>query len=279
MDEQKNTTLLYDFTRAISSSVAAFRVAVRQLLPNLYLLNQSPNKNEDTLIYDGEYPNVNPHAYGEYLDRLGAMFDLTRHSGETDEEFRSRILFFLSENSTINGIKRAVKQIFLARGFEVDVDVRESIKDFFDGTTTPLGMPLRDVKGSMLYGLTIVITAAIESLSKVTRYNSTTGVKEEIIFPTGVVWNKRKNPYIGNILNAFKVSDLKYLLEDIVAAGINIDKVVVQTSGAGGNRAPIVTVDRVALPILSSDEEVDLTNVVTYDGIPVVYDGEYIIYS
>lgn len=270
---------LKDLTKAISSGVAMLRVDIRNVLPSLYILNKKESTEDTELVYDGDYPNIYPQAYGEYLDMLGGMFDIVRHNAETDEELRSRILFFLSENSTKAGIQRAVQQMFLARGFSVDVDVRENFNHFFDGTSSTFNTPMRSVKGTLLYGLTIVITANVETLNQVVKYDSSTGSKETIIFPTGVTWRKRRNPYIRSLVDAFKVTSLEYLLSDIVAAGISVDKVIVQTVGTSGNLAPVTAISQVPITETDTTSDIDMTNVLTFDGLPLVYDGEFLVYS
>lgn len=268
---------LKEFTRAISSSVSLFRVSSRNLLPGLYVSNTKPSQEVAPLVYDGDYPNINPQSYGEYLDRLGAMFNISRLPGEGDEELRSRVLFYLSENSTKSGITRAVTNMFAARGFDVEVEIRETIHDYFDGTSTTFSTPMRNPKGSLLYGLTIIITAKMETVREVERYNHVTGLKETIVFPPGVSWRRRKNPYVGSLLSAFRVNSLKYLFEDIVAAGVSIDKVIIQTAGTGGDKAPTMPIEKLVAPRAADD--VDFSNVVFYDGFPLMYDGYYLVYS
>lgn len=269
---------LYNFTRAISSAVAFFRAAVKSILPNLYIINQQESTENTPLIYSGDYPNINPQAYGEYLDLLGSMFDLYRNNRESDSEFRTRILFFISENVTKEGISRSIKQIFMVNNIEVDVDIRENYTNFFDGTSTSLGIPLRSSRHSLLYGITVVISPVVESINSVNIFNYSTLQKEMINFPVGTTWRVRRNPYTSSIINSFRIESLRYLIDDISAAGIKVDSVIVKSFGTSGSNSPVKHIEKPVGYLSGIGGESELPeNVLIYDDLPLIYDGEFLV--
>lgn len=268
--------VLYDFTRAISAGITMLRTAIRSILPNLYLVNSKESTENTPLVYSGDYPNIHPQSYGSYLDLLGGMFNLTRNSLETDAAFRTRIVFFLSENATIEGISRSIKQIFSVNGIQVDVDIRENHKYFFDGTSTSLSAPMRSPRDSLLYGITVVITPSIEELSSVSLLNFNTLQKETIVFPLTTKWRVRRNPYTGSIISSFKIDSLRYLIDDISAAGVRVDSVVVTGLGTSAATAPITFIEKPR-----GYASIDLGEIpdgaLMYDGIPLIFEDEYLV--
>lgn len=268
--------ILYDFTRAVSSAVAFFRTAVRSILPSLYIINREASGEETPLVYSGDFPSINPHAYGSYLDLLGSMFNLTRNINETDNEFRTRILFFISENATKEGISRSIKQIFLVNNVNVDVEIRESYSNFFDGSSTSLDIPIRNRKHSLLYGINVIISPVVETLTSVSIFNYATLQRDFINFPTGTIWRVRRNPYTGSIINSFRIDSLRYLVDDIAAAGIRVDSVIVKGFGTSGSSAPATFIEK-PYGYATTGTDAIPDNALLYDGLPVVYDDEYVI--
>lgn len=205
--------ILYFFTKALAAGISLAKVAVRSILPNLYTINQ-PNANEFediALIYAGNYPNLYPQAYGEYLDSLGYMFGVTRLPDEDDDAYRQRILFGLSKNSTPSGIENAIVFLLRTKDINARVNVINNFDNFFDAETSSLDYPLRDYRGSLLYSINIFIepefTAAID--------------KNEPIYYT----------YFENVFN---VDSFQMLLDDVAAAGIRVESVTFLESGASG---------------------------------------------
>lgn len=254
--------VLYNFTRGISSGITLADTTVKSILPNLYIQNKTIDNT--TLIYSGDAPNIYPQAYGEYLDRLGYMFDVLRNSGETDDSFRQRILFSISQNSTISGIKNSIKFILQANNIEADVDIIESYKDFFDGNSTSFDAPIRSAKGTMLYGITVIITP--KNLQKSTifipislasaniyhyvtpdggvsptpiiynDYNNAVQIYVQAADGSQLIFNKLQSIYSTSFVTAFHVPSFRYLINDIVAAGIKVNRVVIKEPGAGGTK-------------------------------------------
>mgnify|MGYP000724551780 CR=1 FL=1 len=204
--------ILYPFTRALSSGITLAKVNARSLLPNLYVINRNDDA-DIPLIYSGNFPNIYPQAYNEYLDRLGFSFGVERLPNEEDFDYRERILFSLRRNATMGSIKSNLELLLNYIGLEAKVDVIENSKNFFDAETSTLDFPLRDPHGSMFYYLTIAVRPG--------EINSS-GLKKPVY-----------KTYFEDI---FRVNNFKNILEDIVAAGIKVDSVVFLAPGAGGEK-------------------------------------------
>lgn len=233
------TNFLYDFTRAISSGITLFRTSVRNLLPNLYILNREESTTETPLIYDGDFPSIEPHSYGEYLDRLGEMFAVSRNFQENDEEYRRRILFSLQQNSTKSGIKSSIDRIFETYGINADVEVRESFSNAFDGTASTFDVPMRSPEGSLLYGISVIVTPRISTYNQVSVYNFSTFQKETYSTPSGSPWRIRKNVSVDRFVSAYRVPSFRFLIDAISSAGVRVDRVIVQESGSGGSKGEV----------------------------------------
>lgn len=233
------TTFLYDFTRAVSSGISLLRTSVRNILPNLYVINRDRSDSETPLVYDGDYPFIEPHSYGGYLDLLGDMFGVRRNSGENDEDYRRRILFSLQQNSTISGIRATIDRIFETYGINADVEVRESYKNAFDGSSTTFDVPVRSPQGSLLYGISIIVTPRISSYQQVSVYNFSTFRTDTYTLPLGSPWRVRKNISVDSFINAYRVPSFRFLIDDISAAGVRVDRVIIQESGSGGSKGEV----------------------------------------
>lgn len=221
---------LRSFTEAAASGLANLKISIRSMLPSLYVYNQNPSDDSTPLVYDGDFPNRLAHSYAENLELLGYMFDVTRNLGESDEALRRRILFSIGENSTISGIENSIVKLFEASGLEVGVKIRESFSDFFDGTSNNFSSPMRNPKGSMLYGITIYIYPSIETKRRVSIFNYSTLSKNTINYPLGVSWEKVSIPSGFGILESFREDSLRDIIQVIVASGVRVDRVVLVSS-------------------------------------------------
>lgn len=233
------TNFLYDFTRAVSSAIALFRTSVRGILPSLYLINREESSEEVPLVYDGDFPFIEPHAYGEYLNQLGETFDVSRNFQEEDEDYRRRILFSLQQNSTINGITSSINRIFETYGINADVEVRESYKNAFDGTSNTFDVPIRSPKGSLLYGISVIVTPRVSTYNQVSVYNFSTFQKEVYNMPINAPWVIRKNVSVDRFVDAYRVPSFRFLIDAISSAGVRVDRVIVQESGSGGSKGEV----------------------------------------
>ena len=204
-------SILYFLTQALSSGITLAQIAVRSVLPNLYLKNKRDDQNIP-LIYSGNYPYYYPEAYGEYLDRLGSAFNVTRLERENDFSYRERILFSLQKNATINGVEQALKVLFEYTNYTANVQVLENKDYFFDAESTNFDTPFRDPKGSMFYQVTILVE------------------------PNTNAQNLRKPVYSTYLEDIFNVSNFQLLLDDVLAAGIKIDAIIIKAPGAGGEK-------------------------------------------
>jgi hypothetical protein len=244
--------ILYFFTRGFSSGITLLKTAVRNLLPNLYLINEEKSSSKTPLIYDGDFPNINPESSGSYLDLLGDMFGVLRNVGENDKEYRRRILFSIGQSATRGGISRSIARLMDTYGIEADVEIRESFSTAFDGTSSTFDVPIREPEGTLLYGLSIVISpksydASVPVLDsdgnvlyrKVDIFNFDTFSMEEFIYPPNVEWRRVKNLYFDRLLEAFRADSFRSLINDISAAGIRVDRVIIREPGAGGSKGEI----------------------------------------
>lgn len=227
-NNRKYNRVLYNFTRSIASGITLTWVTVRSLLTNLYLVNRE--KSELPLLYEGDFPNIYPQAHDEFLDRLGYQFGVTRIPGEDDEGYRIRILFALRRNSTKAGIAESLEVLFGAVGMTVKAVVQESYAHAFDGTSTSFDAPMRSHKGSLLYGVVIYVLPVTEELTSA----NIPGQGE--IDLGGQVFHRIMNNYYRQILDAFQEKSFTSLFNESIAAGVQVDRVVVVEPGAGGSR-------------------------------------------
>jgi len=204
-------SILYFFTQAISSALTLARIATRSVLPNLYLVNRRDDSDVE-LIYSGDFPNLYPQAYGNYLDLLGFSFNVERLSGENDFDYRERIIFSLQQNSTKEGIENSISTLLGYCGFCGGVTVIENTNNFFDAETTSLDVPLRDYKGSMLYSINIVVE------------------------PTTFRYGFREPIYYQYFENVFEVELFKTILDDVISSGVEIESVTFLAPGTGGQK-------------------------------------------
>lgn len=223
-------SVLQSFTKAIASGLANLKISVRSILPSLYVYNPKSSGDKVPLVYDGDFPNRLPNAYGDSLNLLGDMFGVSRNLGESDEALRRRILFSIGENSTVLGLEGSIKKLFEASGLNVEVEIRESFNNFFDGTSNNFSTPLRNPKGSMMYGVSIYIYPSISIKRSVTILSLSTSQKVLIEYPSGVSWNKVSIPSDAGILDSFGTSTLKDIINKVVSAGVRVDRVVVVSS-------------------------------------------------
>lgn len=221
---------LLNLTRSLGSGVSLVWITAKKVLGNLYITNTE--KSELPLLYEGDFPVVYPQAYREYLDRLGFMFAVPRLPGERDDDYRIRILFVLRQNSTKNGIVEAIQMLFTSAMMEVDVEVKESFTEVFDGVSSTFEAPLRSYKNSFLYGVTIFITPRTVRKTSVIRPGETAPVA----LPTGTVFHRIANNHHRILLDIFQVSSFSELLWGNVASGVKINKVILVEPGAGGSR-------------------------------------------
>jgi len=204
-------SILYFLTQALAGGITLAKVAVRSVLPNLYLKNKRDDQNIP-LIYSGNYPYFYPEAYGEYLDRIGSAFNVTRLERENDFSYRERILFSLQKNATISGVEQALKVLFEYTDYTANVQVVENKDYFFDAESTNFDVPLRDPNGSMFYQVTIFVE------------------------PSTNTQNFNKPVYSTYLEDIFNVSNVQLLLDDILAAGIKVDAIIIKAPGAGGEK-------------------------------------------
>lgn len=239
--------VLYDFTRAVASGITFARVALSKILPGLYISNHSPSTPNTPLIYDGDAPMLLPQAYEMNLDKLADAFSITRNVQEGDEDFRRRILFSIGQNSTEEGITRSIERLFEFYNFPVEVDLVPTIRDVFDGTSTDLDAPIRDDKGTLLYGVTVIIRVPPHDGAdvvydddgeimyyRVRMVDFVTGVIQEKIYPVNASWDRTTNIYVDRMLASFRKNSMRSLIQDLAAAGINIERVIIETTAAGG---------------------------------------------
>lgn len=242
-------SILKAFTRGFSAGITLLRAHVHGILPGLYVTNARKNSPKTPLIYDGDFPNVNPEAHEEQLDLLGNMFDLERKPGERDNEFRRRILFSIGKSSTRSGILRSLSHLFSTYGIDADIDVAESFSHTLDATSTSLDAPIRTPSGTFLFGVSITIAPKSYDAStpvldadgnilyrRVRVFNMSTFVHDEIRLAPGVEWRRVKSPYFDRLLAAFRAESFRSLVSDLSAAGIKVDSVTVREPGAGGSR-------------------------------------------
>jgi len=233
---------LKTLTLTLASGFTQVRLEISRILSGLYIRGSTKKSDYGDLVYTGNIRQKIPHAYGSDLDKLGYMFNIPRRFYEKDESYRSRILFAIRISATKSGIKNTLKFAFESSPFfknsAFNIEVRESAYDYFDGVTTPTNSPTRDV--SILGGLTIYISPKTQVQymedgkvifdyydNFVAKYGKDTSVPH---FKYGKTFDHRR------LLDNGEFNSLRDMLESIVAAGINIDRVVFQQPGASGNK-------------------------------------------
>lgn len=200
---RNNKNFLKDFTTAIAVGLTLAHNNIKQVLARLYV-KSSNTETELPLIYNGDFPHIEPQAYGQYLDLLGYMFMIPRLVAETDQDYRERIMFYLTRSSTKEGLIRAVRFLFESiLNSTAEIVLKEGFNDALDLTTTSLESPLRDPSGTLLYSVIIYVK------------------------PSATV-------HVPVLTSIFRQPTLKAILEDFAAAGIKILKVIVEEPGAGG---------------------------------------------
>lgn len=231
-------SLLFLLSKTIAAGIAQLRITAKRRLSNLYV--QNTRVGQDTpLIYTGDSPFIHPQAYGEYLDLLGETFLVRRNAQEGDEEFRRRILFSVKRSATVSGIREIINRIFLTYNINADVELRVSHRDYFDGTTGTFDVPLRNPGGTMLYGISIIVTPRVSMYNEVSMVNFSTLRKTTNAVPPGKSWRVRRNVSVDRFINAYRVPSFRFLLNDMVAAGIKVDRVIIQEGGAGGSKGEV----------------------------------------
>ena len=236
------SNILKDLTQTFASGFTQVRLEISRILSGLYIRGSKNPNDYGPLVYTGNIRRRTPHAYGNDLDKLGYMFNIPRRFYERDESYRARILFAIKISATKNGIRNTLKfaleesPFFVNAGF--DIEVRESIADYFDGVTTPTNSPVRDT--SLIGGMIIYITPrtqvcyVIDNKEEFDYYDNFVakyGKETEIPhYKYGKAVDHRK------LLENGEFKSLKDMIENIIAAGINIDRVVFQQPGASGNK-------------------------------------------
>lgn len=246
------TEILHFFTQAVASGISLTRIAVHSILPNLYVINQRDDDDVD-LVYSGDYPNYYPQAYGEYLDRLGYMFNVARFSGETDDAYRQRILFSISKNATPSGIRDAIKFLLQTKQVSTDVVISSNFNTFFDAETSSLDYPMRDPRGSMLFSINIFVRprkvrqgfyfkapSDIVSSDEVLEDDSGNPLTSQfgdyikVKIKNGETFDKYEPVYYNYFEDVFNADSFQVLLDDIAAAGITVESVTFLEPGAAG---------------------------------------------
>jgi len=202
--------ILYFLTKALASGLTLAEIAMNSVLPNLYLSNKRDDQ-DTPLIYSGDFPNLYPQAYGEYLDKIGYMFNVSRFSNENDNDYRERIIFSISQNATKSGIKNVIETLLSSRGYEVNVEIFDHSEDFFEAENSNFDHPIRSVNESILYKISLFITPIDEN----------------------------KSVYYNYFENIFNVETFQFALDDIVSAGVSVEAVTFLSPGSGGEKGEI----------------------------------------
>lgn len=228
-------TLMRDLSKTVASMLVVARIKVRRHLSTLYIRGSSEPSDYGDLSYTSELPDTIPQSSGEYLDRLGYMFEIHRKFREDDESYRQRIIFAIKISATKDGVKNTIKFIFsnsyLLPKYAVsgskeypiqyNVEIRETASDFFDGVTTALNSPLRGPLTNQ-FGMVVYITPKpFKKLHK----DRLTGESEYRNYP--------KSPNYYRILESAAFRDV---IDMISAAGIKVDRVIFNQPGSGGNK-------------------------------------------
>lgn len=236
------SNIIKDLTLTLASGFTQIKLELSRYLTGLYIRGSKNPEDYGPIVYTGNIKKRTPHAYGNDLDRLGYMFNISRRFYERDESYRARILFAVKVSATRFGIKNTLKFALEESPFFVNsafsVEVRESALDYFDGVTTPTNSPVRDT--SLLGGMIIYIAPR-------TKVCYITDNKEQFDFYDSFVSKYGKDTLIPHykygqtvdhrkLIENGEFKSLKDMIETIIAAGINIDRVVFQQPGASGNK-------------------------------------------
>lgn len=233
--------ILKALTRVMAAEITRASIAARSVLASTFLNGKLKShrpalkSDYDDLVYTADIKLRTPQAYDESLDKLGFVFGVTRRSFEGDEPFRQRIRFAIRASATKAGVKDAIRfsiaNSSLFESADFDVEIRESLRDFFDGTTATLNAPLRS-KASIIGGMTIYIRP--KSVPKTVR------VVSDVV--DGVVTYEEATYFVTPSIDYLALVDytnsisFKNTLETLVSAGIVIDRVVFEQPGASGNK-------------------------------------------
>lgn len=230
-----NKIVLRDLSKTLSSMLVVARIKVRRHLATLYIRGSEDAEEYGALSYTQELPEIIPQSHGEYLDRLGYMFDIDRNYREDDESYRQRIIFAIKISATKIGVKNTLKFIF-SNSFllpkyavsgnkeypiQYNIEIRETMYDFFDGANTALNSPMRG-KLTHQHGMVIYITPM--PYKKIYR-DKITGNEDLRYIP--------KSPNYHRILEGQPFRDM---MDTITAAGIKVDRVIFNQPGGSGNK-------------------------------------------
>lgn len=233
---------LKHITKALASGMVQVRLELSKALSGIYIIGSPNPKDYGDLIYTGDIKTRIPQAYKESLDKLGFMFGVKRRFFESDKSYRSRILFAIRLSTTkvglISTIKFTLENAEIFNKSEFDVEIRESFEDYFDGYTTAINSPVR---GSSLVGGIVIYITPVTLVSyilngkeiRTTLDNFKTTFKGK---PYPPFYKFARNIDYNRLLESGEFKSMKEMLETIVAAGINIDRVILQQPGASGNK-------------------------------------------
>lgn len=237
-----NVLNLKHLTKALASGMVQVRLEISKAISGIYIIGSPNPKDYGELVYTGDIKTTIPQAYKENLDKLGFMFGVKRRFFESDKSYRSRILFAIRLSTTkaglISTIKFTLENTEIFNKSEFEVEIRESFEDYFDGYTTAINSPIRD--DSMIGGITIYITPVtfvsyISNMKEVrTSFENFKEIFKGKTYPP--FYKFARNIDYNRLLDSGEFLSMKAMLETIVAAGINIDRVVLQQPGASGNK-------------------------------------------
>ena len=233
-----NPRILFRLSQALASGITQVKLEISKMLAGLYVRGSTDPEYYGSMIYTGDIKRIIPQAYKKDLDKLGYMFNVPRRVFENDEAYRQRIVFSIRATATKKGIIEVIRFIFENSSYYdkqiFKVKVIESFSDAFDGASRSVNAPLRG-KASLVGGITIVITPvemtylitgqAISRADHISLYG-----KE----PEGLVFVR--NIDYKDIYSGGEYSSLKSMFEVLTAAGIYLDRVIFEQSGAGGNK-------------------------------------------
>lgn len=234
---------LYKLSQAIAAGLTQVRLEVSRMLSGLYVRGSRDKNYYGEAVYTGDIKRIIPQAYKQDLDKLGYMFSIPRRVFESDESYRSRIIFSVRVTTTVKGLSEVVRftfensEVFPATLF--DVEVRESYKDSFDGITLPINAPLRS-KVSHTGGIVVYIRP--KSTVQLTDGRVMSKEEYEKLYPLssnlkpGVVLSFTRNIDYKQIYSGGEFNSLKNMFNVMVAAGIHLDRIIFEQAGAGGNR-------------------------------------------
>lgn len=142
---------LYDYTKALASSLSVTRGDLNLFLPNIYLENRRIPSENPSLVYTGDYPDRYSQAYDTYLDLIGTSFGIFRGPNESDDAYRQKIKLVLVQNHTISGIKNSVETLFSGLGLNVVANVFNESSNTFDAVSNNFETPFRKKLGARYY--------------------------------------------------------------------------------------------------------------------------------